>query len=280
MARPWVKFHACILDDDEFVFEMPREHVGTWALMLVLAGRVDDGGRLGKRAVVAGRLGLSDAGMADTVAALHGRVVTIKGELWIRDWADWQSDKTSTDRSRESRAGVASSPPETPPDSPGNAAATLQQQTGNENESSSRARRASTSTSNSIEETEAVAPREPTAHQSRFGAVAEICGFDWHLIDDTAKHGITRLASELGKTDPPWTPDEIRHGGEEWYSVKFKSRARATVTAPTVAQAKTWLGSCRVRWQRAGPAVVPASRQAMDWTDPRYVDPWTTPYAD
>jgi hypothetical protein len=89
MSRDWVKLHTCILDDPD-INDLPPEIGWAWARMLAMAGRTEDSGRIGERRTVAYVLGVSVDVVDAAVAALGGRIVERDGELWFRDWADWQ----------------------------------------------------------------------------------------------------------------------------------------------------------------------------------------------
>src|SRR3990167_2429342 len=284
MPLPWLKLYTRFLNEP-WAIALSDSTYRRWMEMLLLAGDIDEDGRLDTLPLAALAIRCSEESLAAAVKELSGRVAVRRGVLYIRDWSDWQPPRKAKEspenvrrrvaehRARTAEAGdLAQEEPPTIEVCNDDVTVPLHARNGDVT-TPSRVCARSTSSSNSKEEKEDVAPRPPTPQQERFGAVAEMCGFDWRLVDAVTKHGLTRLASDLGKTDPAWIAGDIRAAGEEWYTVKFRSRSRAEVTPPTVAQAKTWLGQCRVRWLE--PSTRPARKwpPEQDWTSPGYVGP-------
>ena len=77
-----------------------------------------------------------------------------------------------------------------------------------------------------------------------FDAVCEACGLDTTLLDANTRIAAAKLARELLRVEDPWTPEEVRQAGEDWYEVRWKGKPRSQVTPPQVKQLRTWLGQC------------------------------------
>lgn len=77
-----------------------------------------------------------------------------------------------------------------------------------------------------------------------FEAVCEACGLDTTLLDANTRIAAAKLARELLRVEEPWTPEEVRQAGEDWYGVRWKGKPRSQVTPPQVKQLRTWLGQC------------------------------------
>lgn len=104
MARDWVKLHTRLLDDAD-INGLSAETGWTWTRMMVLAGRNEDNGRIGTAKNAAYVLHTTVAVINAAVAELDGRVTVAEdGELWFRDWQDWQS-QSERERQRAHRAG-------------------------------------------------------------------------------------------------------------------------------------------------------------------------------
>lgn len=102
MSRTWVKLSTGI-HTDRAMMSLPRETLGNWCLCLSLAGSLDEGGRLGSIEDVAWHLRLSEDAVRKLVRVMGGRIAERDGQLYIRDWADWQPPTTETERSRKHR---------------------------------------------------------------------------------------------------------------------------------------------------------------------------------
>jgi hypothetical protein len=105
MARDYVKLHTCILDDPD-INELPPTSGWIWTRMLALAGRREDGGRIGEVREIAYVLRVTADDVWQAVADLGGRVVERDGQLWFRDWGEWQP-ASSSERGRAFRQANA-----------------------------------------------------------------------------------------------------------------------------------------------------------------------------
>lgn len=103
----WAKIHDTILDDPDFVLTPATGWA--WARMLTIAARNADNGRIGSARRVAHVLREDLAVVNAAVAELDGRIVERDGELWFRDWRDWQT-MTGRERLQKHRAETAGRP--------------------------------------------------------------------------------------------------------------------------------------------------------------------------
>ncbi len=102
MSRQWVKLHTDMLS-----------HPGTgrltdgafraWVTMLLMAGRLDEDGRIGSVADVAWQLHWQPQDVAEALMELNGRVALTGDDLAIRDWHEWQAERDTSAAARMAR---------------------------------------------------------------------------------------------------------------------------------------------------------------------------------
>ena len=95
------------------------------------------------------------------------------------------------------------------------------------------------------------AKRKQTPQQALFEAIAEACGFHVGLMDSETRINVGKLASAMREEGV--APEFVVECGKRWPE-KFPGRKSAEVTPPTVAQLRTWVGSCAM----AAPQPIPA----------------------
>lgn len=103
MARPWVKLH-CRINHDPNICDLPPASAWRWCQMLALAGEVDEDGRLGSLKYVAHNIHCPAEDILAAIGDLDGRIGQDEaGDLFIRDWHEWQAPS----RKAEEPAAVA-----------------------------------------------------------------------------------------------------------------------------------------------------------------------------
>lgn len=260
MSRPWIKLSTDIhrhprlglLSDSAW-----RRYVEC----LSLAGDIDRDGELDTPPAVARLLYVSLDQLERDIAEMGGRIfLGDEGILHVRDWSEHQPAKRTpepaeqvTERSRRHRAASVQRD--------GNADATHEQRSGNdalevevdveveedvETEESGAADAPPPTTRNGN------GSKSPDGrhhdHDAFFAAVCGACGMDTHLLNAIDRANVGKLSRDLARAQPPWDPHDVWLAGREWQTVKWKSKRPSAVTPPTIAQLRTWLGECRVRW--------------------------------
>lgn len=115
MARDWVKLWGCIVDDPEMC-GMEDAAFKTLILALARAGTTDADGLVASRESLAWILHVDASELDARIARTGGRLEIRDGDVWVRDWAQWQSkrwDPTAEERKRRFQNGTP--PAETPP---------------------------------------------------------------------------------------------------------------------------------------------------------------------
>jgi hypothetical protein len=269
VSRDWVKLYVGILDDPRFGSLSPAAG-WAWVRMLALAGRNDDGGRLGSLDQIAWVLHETPEAVGAAVAELGGWITERDGQLYVRDWSEWQP-ASSTERWRkhaqtDTNAGQREQTPPTPANA-GKREPTAPTRTNADQRTRARAEEKrveekrieeSTTTLRGAADASPHAAsgngHKPTVEELRrhrealFAAICEACGYDTKLLAGNDSVNVAKLANALLYEQPPWEPEEVRAAGDEWASVRWRSKAKGDIRPPTVAQLRTWLGECKVRW--------------------------------
>lgn len=102
MSREWVKLYTSMLLHAD-TQSLDGDAFKAWVNIILLAGTIDDGGRVGAPRDVAFAVRVSTADLDRVVKALDGRLVDRDGQLHVRDWNDWQA-KSDRERKRDERA--------------------------------------------------------------------------------------------------------------------------------------------------------------------------------
>ncbi len=105
MARDWVKLHVEMLEHAD-TQQLPAEAFKLWINLLLLAGRRDDDGVVGRAPDIAYALHMDADELTALLQPLGGRIVADDGVLRVRDWAEWQTkrfDPTAAERQQRYR---------------------------------------------------------------------------------------------------------------------------------------------------------------------------------
>jgi hypothetical protein len=94
MSRSWIKLHTSLLDHAG-LGRLPDSTRLIYVEALLLAGRTDDDGRVGPLEDVAWALRRPVEAVEAAIADLGGRLAVIDGEVYVRDWNDYQAKPPS-----------------------------------------------------------------------------------------------------------------------------------------------------------------------------------------
>lgn len=103
MTPEFAQIHTCILRDPNINGLRP-ESGWNWVRLIVLAKTNKDLGRIGTVVEAAYVLHVTVESIQQTILDLDGRIDERDGQLYIRDWADWQ---TLTNKERQARFDAA-----------------------------------------------------------------------------------------------------------------------------------------------------------------------------
>ena len=225
MARDWVKLWTCITRDP-YINGLDPAHGWNWTRMLALAGDREDRGRIGTVCEVAYVLRVDEADIHATVAALDGRIEDRDGELYFRDWHDWQvasnKERQAAWRERQTGDSNGSAPPVT-----------------DRNESNVRARGCETRPDQKRQE-QKVAPDKPARpDQEVFGALC-----DWRRVEPDSLPGnvrgrLNKLGGDLRKAG--FGAGDIREADRRWWREHWKGKKREP---PTYREVEEWMAQC------------------------------------
>lgn len=97
MTPEFAQIHTCILRDPN-INGLSAESGWNWVRLIVLAKSLRDRGRIGTADEAAYVLHVSPESITQTVCDLGGRITEHDGQLYIRDFSDWQ---TLTNKERQ-----------------------------------------------------------------------------------------------------------------------------------------------------------------------------------
>lgn len=92
MSRQWIKLYTRMLEEPWVIRLSDRAH-RHFVSCLLIAGRNDDDGRIGTISDVSLLLRCRNSTVSRSVAEINGRIIERDGELWVRDWDEWQPPK-------------------------------------------------------------------------------------------------------------------------------------------------------------------------------------------